>query len=157
LHESKDIRDTFLCYVDFGETVFPRRRLKIINTKFDNAKLYGAHFPHDVEVDNVSFNDAELRNIDLVCAKLQNVTFWDAKLLYVDFWHSELKGVNFSLSIKNMIESVTELIQVDFSDAKLENVGFRGTPLDGYTYEEIVRPGRSLELTQRKPKDNEDN
>ena len=51
-----------------------------------------------------------------------------------------------------MYFSDATLTNVYFWDAKLEIIAFNGTVLEGYSYEEITRYGRSLELTKAKDK-----
>jgi len=117
-----DFENAELCDVNFGGTL-------LYGGKFINAKF-----------SNVNFSDATLQGIEIVPE--EKVNFENATLSNVRFERAKLIGNKFTNAI---------LINVDFTDAILEGeIDFTGTVLDGYSYAEITRPGRSLELTKTK-------
>jgi len=122
--------------------------------KFQHAVLIGVNFGGCNKSSGVYFQNAELNNINFNDAKINGGYFMNAKLCVVYFWESELSNILFYdaklLSDVNFWN--TKLSNIDFSNAKLKEneINFTGTLLEGYSYEEITRPGRSLELTKLK-------
>ena len=152
----------FCGHATLNEVVF-------INTTLDNVCFVGT------TLSNVSFIGTELSKSTFYHAEFGHVSFSNTKLNEVKFDDAELKNVSFQqielLSKSNSVLSKstfygaefgcvsffdTELNEVDFHKAKKsENfsyVSFRNTVLDGYSFEEITREGRSLELTKGKRK-----
>jgi hypothetical protein len=95
---------------------------------------------------NVNFQYKTINETSFVGASLTQVYFSEAVLTNVIFKFARLNRVPFVLA---------KLVNVDFFGASTPKrdfftLYFRDTPLEGYSYEEITRPGRSLELTRPK-------
>jgi uncharacterized protein YjbI with pentapeptide repeats len=108
----------------------------LIDVGFWAAILIEVDFGH-VTLTQVGFEEATLTGVGFSGATLTEVTFREASLTEVGF---------------STYCFITTLIRVDFSGAKLTEgtVRFEDTRLEGYSYEEITKKGRSLELTSQK-------
>ena len=100
-----------------------------------------------------------LRGVDFFYTKMDNVNFCNAELYDVNFNAADLSGVHFSNAILNDVNFGGAELDVEFKDAELKNINFsnakfrqmmyfKGTVLENYSWEEITREGRSLELTK---------
>jgi uncharacterized protein YjbI with pentapeptide repeats len=122
LNNSKDLNATFLCGVNLIAT-------KLWNVQFTGAKLNRA-----------IFTQADLMDVGLLSAELNDASFNANELKKVDFRTAKLFGANFNGA---------KMINVDYWAAKLNDAtNFTETRLAGYTPEEIVQEGRSLEITK---------
>jgi uncharacterized protein YjbI with pentapeptide repeats len=105
----------------------------------EGVTLNGAIFSEAV-ISDVNFVDAILCNVNFDQAVCNKLDFLRAKLKHVKFGHTSLRNLNFWYTAFN---------NVDFSDAEFvrQSINFRGTLLEHIPYEEITKPGHSLELT----------
>ncbi len=162
-----DFRETVLTKVDFGkatltEVYFREATLtdvyfirgKLTDIHFEDATLTDIHFEANILTD-IHFWRAKLTEVNFGGALLTNVYFWRAILVKVNlmgaltevgFGRASLTEVDFTKHALS-VNFMRDFICVDFYDATLTEVDFTGTPLEDYSYDEIVRPGRSLELT----------
>jgi uncharacterized protein YjbI with pentapeptide repeats len=104
-----------------------------------------------------------LCGVEFFYTKMDNVNFRNAELYNVDFTAADLSCVHFSNAVLNDVNFGGAELDVEFKDAELKNINFsnakfrqmmyfKGTVLENYSWEEITREGRSLELT--KPNEN---
>ena len=148
----KNLTGVFLC----GSTLnFPKLRnvnffeailenvyfleASLVNVSFTKASLYSVNFPV-CTFKNVQFDKANLESVVFANCKLSDVDFFDSNLICLNFFEAELNKTLF-LDAK--------LIKINFSNAKMnsDNVNFFLTKLEKISFEEITRPGRSIELT----------
>ncbi len=149
------ITDVDLHAVELTNTYFEGAILR--DVKFGGTRFEEVNFRRSMLIDNdfeqanlsyVSFEGAELTNCIFLRAKLNVVSFMcslesfykDGKLLG-NQKYTKLQNVTFS--------SAKEFKHVNFSTAELiEPVNFSLTPLQGYSFEQIVEPNFSLDQTK---------
>ena len=170
IQNSSDTIFMTISNVDFGNAIlskvnFYRATLSKIN--FANAKLLDSVDFSLATLSKVNFYSATLSKINFTCTILDSINFTSAILLdstkfsratldLVDFSRATLSKVFFWKAVKlNKINfEFAKLSDVSFNAVEnLNDINFKGTLLEGRSYEEITRQGRSLELT--KIKDNE--
>ena len=94
----------------------------------------------DINITDVNFRNCDIRKCSFKRATLNDVNFKYAKLSDVKFWEATLNVVSFRKVTVNI---------VSFWNAKLkENVNFKGTKLEGFTPEEIIRSDFSFAKTK---------
>ncbi len=167
LHEL-DLRTT-LRKVDFGEADLHHvdfRDSTLDRVNYFGAKLTKVDFTGS-ELDKVEFYNATLNEVKFIGSKLcENWFEKGAILINVDFWTAKLNTVSFkkakqlydvifkNAELNGIIDfsNIEELNIIDLSSAKRNGNSdiFRGTCLEGYTFEKITHPGYSLELTKPK-------
>ena len=109
------------------------------NVNFRNAALSVVDF-ESAELSDIEFINAALRSVNFNGAKLSNINFMFALFNYVGFFDATLNAVDFRHVRMN---------DVDFWKARLKDkILFKETVLEKYSREEIVRPGRSFEITK---------
>ena len=119
----------------------------IYDTRGPRMNFKGVYLADGLET---YFMKTLLKDVNFENAKLSHISC-AAKLYNIDFDEATLEDVNFyPYSGGNIDFATTSLYDADFTKAKLNNVNFSETPLKGYSYEEITREGRSLELTKSK-------
>ncbi|MDR2890397.1 MAG: pentapeptide repeat-containing protein [Alistipes sp.] len=127
--EQKNLSDVFLCQVSFMAT---HGRSTVINKlNFNNANI-----------SDVSFMGAEFSAANFSQTRLNKVSF---SYLNLNLF-SKFNSVVFMQSVLREVVFDNCIFCNDFPT----NFCFEGTPLEGYSYEEITTPGRSLELTTPK-------
>jgi hypothetical protein len=142
MDKSKFLSKAYLCGANFMTT-------KLDGVHLMSAKLNYAHFTL-AELQGVRFGSAELKNSFFGHSKLNDVDFIGAQLGHADFHDvKEMRKVDFRVAtLENANFQSGKMIEVDFSGAVLnDKTNFAGTRLADHSYEEIVREGRSLELT----------
>ena len=109
------------------------------NKNFAGVTLNGANFSEAI-ISDVNFVDAILSKVLFEKATCNKVDFLRAKLRNVKFGHATLRNLNFWH---------TNFSNVDFTNAELvrQSINFRGTLLEHVPHEQIISPGRSVELT----------
>jgi len=109
------------------------------NVNFRSATLSIVDF-ESASFHKVDFVNASLRNVNFNSAELYNVNFMFSSFSYVGFYGASLSQVDFRH---------VKLSDVDFWNAKLKDKNnFKETVLEKYSHEEIIRPGRSFEITK---------
>jgi len=131
----KNLRETFFFNIGFEKAESDAAifcwKAELKSVGFEYAKLSGVYFG-DATLRDTRFDNAELHNASFIKSKLTNVTFCS----------SALNSGNFHKA---------KLINVDFSLAQIEKtIPFEETKLEGFEIDEIVRLGRSQELTAEK-------
>lgn len=106
-----------------------------------------------------NFTDATLSNVNLRFSAISNANFYKARLTDVKYSKATLSQLDFGFAILNNVDFFrATLNNVDFNSATLrkiifsfaafqDNVDFTGTSLANIPLKEIVRPNRSLDLT----------
>ena len=124
-----------------------------ISIFFDIVKILDNTFLCGIKVvgyrmNKVSFTSAQLSGVKFYATKLSRIDFFGAKLDEVGFNSADLNRCSFYTSeICNADFDFAQMSIVDFHLALLRDANFKETCLESYEYEEIVKKGRSLELT----------
>ena len=142
-----DLRGANLTGADLEDTNLTRVYLvgaKLFNAKLFNADLTGAHLM------DANLTEANLTGADLIRANLAGADLTGADLEEVNLTGANLISANLtSANLTGADLTKAYLRDTDFSNAKInEHTNFTGTKLEGVPIEEIVGPGRSLELTK---------